>query len=127
MVTSTREYLRRLRERHQLKHKGDMTYPSKGEVIIIKSEERNQAQWKLGAVEDLITGRDGVIRGVKLRSGNSHLEHSIQHLYPLELSCDKSVQTPSETLNADAPVHRPRRDAAAATRFCIQDINKNEQ
>ena len=100
----TREYLRGLRERHRLKHKGDMTYPSKGEDVIIKSEERNRAHWKLGVVEDLITGRDGVIRGAKLKSGKSQLERPIQHLYPLELSCDTSVQTPLKTLSADAPV-----------------------
>lgn len=110
----TREYLRGLRERHRLKHKGDMTYPSKGEVVIIKSEEKNRAQGKLGIVEDVITGRDGGIRGAKLKSGKSHLERPIQHLYPLELNCDKSVQTPPVTLNADAPVYRPRRDAAVA-------------
>ena len=119
----TKEYLRGLRERHRLKHKGDVAYPSKGEVVIIKSEEKNRAQWKLGVVEDLITGRDGVIRGAKLKSGKSFLERPIQHLYPLELSCDKTVQTPPVTLNADAPVYRPRRDAAAAARFRIQDIN----
>ena len=123
----TKEYLRGLRERHRLKHKGDVTYPSKGEVVIIKSEEKNRVQWKLGVVEDLITGRDGVIRGAKLKSGKSHLERPIQHLYPLELSCDKSVQTAPVTLNADAPVYRPRRDAAAAARFRIQDIKDNEQ
>ena len=66
------------------------------------------------------------IRGAKLKSGKSHLERSIQHLYPLELSCDTSVQTPPKTLNADAPVYRPRRDAAAAARFRIQDMNENE-
>ena len=107
--------------------KGDVAYPSKGEVVIIKSEEKKRAQWKLGVVEDLITGRDGVIRGTKLKSGKSFLERPIQHPYPLELSCDKTIQTPPVTLNADAPVYRPRRDAAAAARFRIQDINDNEQ
>ena len=74
---------------------GRRNLPSKGEVVIIKSEEKNRAQWKLGVIEDLITGRDGVIRGAKLKS---LLERPIQHLYPLELSCDKSVQTPPVTL-----------------------------
>ena len=98
----------------------------KGEVLIIKSEEKNRAQWKVGVVEDLITGRDGVIRGAKLKSRKSHLERPIQYLYPLELNCDKSEQTPPETLNADAPIFRPGRDAVAAARLRIQDINENE-
>ena len=108
---------RRTARETPLKHKGDVTYPSNGKVGIVKSDE---------VVEDLITGRDGVICGAKLRSRKSHLERPIQHSYPLELSCDKSVQTPPETLIADAPVYRPRRDAAAAARFRIQDINDNE-
>ena len=123
----TREYLHGLRKRHWLKDKGDVTYRSKGEVVIIKSEEKNRAQWKLGVAENPITGDDRVIRGAKLKFGKSHLKRLIQHLYPLEFSCDKSVQTPPETLNADAPFYRPRRCAAAAARFGIQDINDNGQ
>ena len=64
---------------------------------------------------------------MKLKSGKSHLERPIQLLYPLEVSWDKSVQNPPETLNADAPVYKPRTVAAAAAKFRIQDINENEQ
>lgn len=52
----TKEYLRGLRERHRLKHKGDSTHPAEGDMVIIKSEEKNHAQWKLGVVIDLMTG-----------------------------------------------------------------------
>ena len=90
------------RERHRLKHKGDLTHQFKGDVVIIKSEEKNRAQWKLGIIDDLITGSDGLIRGVKLKSRKSRLERPIQHLYP-ELSCDGLVQTPPEVLDADTP------------------------
>ena len=64
---STREYLHGLRERHRLKHKGNSSYSSKGDVVIIRSDGKNLAQWKLGVVDDLTTGRDGVVRGAKLR------------------------------------------------------------
>lgn len=76
----TSEYLRALRERHQLKHKRG------GEVVIIKSEEKNRGQWKLGIIEELITGQDEVVRGAKLRAGKSILERPVKLLYPLELS-----------------------------------------
>jgi len=39
----TREYLRGLRERHHLKHKGNSSYPSKGDVVMIRSDEKNRA------------------------------------------------------------------------------------
>ena len=31
---------------------------AKGEVVIIKDEERDRNKWKIGIVEDLISGRD---------------------------------------------------------------------
>ena len=60
-VWPRKEYLRGLREKHYLKHKGDSTHPAEGDVVIIKSDEKNRAQWKLGVVIDVITGRDGVL------------------------------------------------------------------
>ena len=48
----TKEYLRGLHERHHLKRKGDSTHPAKGDVVIIKSDDKNHAQWKLGVVID---------------------------------------------------------------------------
>ena len=31
-----------------------------GEVVLVKSEERNRGKWKLGVVDTPIEGRDGV-------------------------------------------------------------------
>ena len=75
----------------------------------------------------LITGRDGVTRGARLRAGKSYLERPIQHLYPLELSCDKAAEAPTAQLNAEAPVFRPTRDAAVAARERIQSIADDEE
>ena len=77
--------------------------------MIVKSQERNRSSWPLGIVEQLIAGRDGVVRGAKLRVGRSHVER------PVQLSCDEdNNREPAVTLNPDAAVFRPRRDAAAA-------------
>ena len=51
-----------------------------------------------------------------MRAGRSHLERPIQHLYPLELSCDPT-----------APVFRPRRDAAVAASLRIQEVAEEEE
>ena len=45
----------------------------------------------MGVVEELFTGRDGIVRAAKLRAakvraGRGFMERPIQHLYPLELS-----------------------------------------
>ena len=51
----TKEYLRGLWKRHRPKHKGCSTHPA-GDMVIIKSDERNRAQWMLGVVIELIIG-----------------------------------------------------------------------
>ena len=118
----TKEYLRGFRERHRLKHKFDSNHPAKGDVVIIKSDENNRAQWKLGVVEDLITGQDAVVRGAKLRTPKSVMERPVQFLYPLELTCDMAVEAAPPALNPTAPAFRPRRNAAVAARARIQEL-----
>ena len=44
-----------------MKHKGQTTPLAKGEVVIIKEEERNRNKWTIGFVEDLISGRNGIV------------------------------------------------------------------
>ena len=57
----TKEYLRALRERHNLKHDTKPFSLAVGDVVIIYSEERNRGKWPLGIVQELYPGRDGVI------------------------------------------------------------------
>ena len=116
----TSEYLRALRERHRLKHSDDRGSSLKvGDVVIVKSAARNRNCWPLGIIETLIVGRDQVVRGAKLRVGETVSERAVQHLYPLELSCDKTVPAP---LDPSAPIFRPRRDDAAAANLRLQDV-----
>ena len=93
--------------------------------LAMSSLSKNRNHWKLGVVEELIQGRDGITRGAKVKTSNGILERATQHLSPLELSCDRSL--PVE-LNPTAPefMPRPRRDAAAAARLRIQN-NLNEE
>ena len=124
----TTEYLRGLRERHRLKQKAESQRHqlTRGDVVIIKDEERNRNKWKLGIVEDLITGRDGIVRAAKLRAGKTILERAVQQLYPLELSCDRETVVTQVQLNPNAPTFRPRRDAAVAARYRIQEVQSAE-
>lgn len=94
------------------------------DVVIVKSEERNRGKWRLGVVEHLITGRDGVTRGAKLRTGKS----VIQFLYPLELSCDRTIPEPQQNLlDPEATEFRPKRKAAIAAKRQIREIAELEQ
>ena len=123
----TKEYLRALRERHNLKHVAEPFSLAVGDVAIIASEERNRGKWPLGIVKELYKGRDGVIRAVKLKTANGHLERAVNHLYPLELSCDVRPSTNSDQLNPKAPAFRPTRDAAVAARLRVQELASDEE
>ena len=124
----TREYVRGLREQHRITRPKSIQYPKVGEVVIVKEDQKPRNTWKLAIVKQLITGKDGVIRGAKLKTagGNNYLERAIQHLYPLELQCDKDSTT---QLRADGQEFAPRarRNAAAAAMLRIKDIAQDEQ
>ena len=79
-------------------------------------------------MEDLIAGHDGVLCVAKLRVGKYHLDRVVQHLYPLELSCDVS-KPKNNTPNLDRTVQafKPKRDAAAAAMIRFQEIAKEKE
>ena len=52
------------RERHNIIYGTKEMAVKAGDVVLVKSEERNGGKWKLGVLEMPIEGRDGVIRAV---------------------------------------------------------------
>jgi hypothetical protein len=107
-----------LRERHRQCSGTQTSHPKIGDAVIVQDEERNRKKWKLGIVENVIKGRDGVIRGAKVRTAKGNLERAIQQLYPLELSCEEEKWTPNPCAPSFAPL--PKRDAAAAATLRMQ-------
>ena len=125
----TKEYLRSLRERYVRKKGRGRGVPAVGEVVIIQSDQKNRGVWTLGIVIDLITGKDRVIRGAKVRTGKSIMERPVQLLYPVELSSDDAQeQSKTVMLNPEAPEFRkrPKRDAAIAASVRIGEVAGQE-
>ena len=52
----TDDYLRGLREQHCLKHSESQSDIAVGDVMLVKDDERNRGKWKMGIVDELITG-----------------------------------------------------------------------
>ena len=108
------EYLKSLRERHNVNHKSNQINVKLGDVVVFQDAERNRGKWNMGRVVKLFQGRDGVVRAVRLRAGKSHLERAVQHMFPLQLSCDQEQQVREDpSLNPRAREFRPVRKAAA--------------
>ncbi|XP_028409519.1 uncharacterized protein LOC114532142 [Dendronephthya gigantea] len=121
----TKEYVRSLRERHKQQVSGQKSYPKIGEVVMIKDEDKRRNVWKLGVVCGVIEGKDNVVRGVRVRTPNGDLERAVQHIYPLELSCDRKKWSP----NPEAPIFTPRptRDAAVAAKMRLKQDAEVEE
>ena len=87
------EYLRGLREYHRnsLSRKVGENFISVGDAVIIHEENLPRSRWKMGKVLSLIAGKDGFVRGAKLKvisnKGISNvIERPLQKLFPLEVS-----------------------------------------
>ena len=108
-----KEYLAALRERHNLTHKVSKFQPQVGDVAIVSDGDGD-----VTIVSETYPGKDGIIRPVELKTVHGRLERPVQHLYPLEITCDKNIvaapprQAPSVQLDPNVPAFRPRRDAA---------------
>ena len=58
-----------------------------GDVVLIKMLNKTRPYWLLGRVLELIVGHDSKVCSVKLKRGDGVIvHHSINHLYPMELS-----------------------------------------
>ena len=117
----SREYVRGLREQHRRCAGNQTSHPKIGDAVIIQDEEKNRNHWKLGIVEELIKGRDEVVRGAKVRTATGNLERAIQQLYPVELSCEASKLKWTPNPNVPPFLPRPKRDSAAAATLRIKE------
>ena len=80
-----------------------------------------------GVVVKLIKGRDGVVRAVRLRAGNSFIERAVQQLCPMELSCDIPHKTEEVAeLNPRAREFNPRKAAVVARKVTKEIANQEE-
>ena len=119
-----REYLTALREFH--KTTGSNSQRIKiGEVVLIH-DDGPRIRWRLGVVNGLITGNDGLVRAANVRTSTHVTNRSITRLYPLEVSAptelgtalpesqtDTTVDDDSERIPQDVESVKPPKRAAA--------------
>ena len=122
----TNEYVRALRERHNLTHRGKENTVSEGDVVLIHGDDKNRGKWSIGIVESLIKGGDGVIRAARVRTRKTVVERAVQLLYPLELACEKERASETRELNPQAEEYRPKRKAAQLAAETVREIIQDE-
>ena len=133
-----REHLLNLRESSQVNSKRQKTEAlTVGDIVIIKNDKTNRSFWRLGRIEQLITGGDGMTRAAMVKVCNedgksSKLRRSIEHLVPLEVNANVRDITASENGNSslvresDKTSGRPRRVAAIASEDLRRELLDNK-
>ena len=88
-----REYLADLREFHKGKRENSKRVVEKGDVVIVQEDNVKRGYWKMAVVEELVAGRDGVVRGAKVRLARDgktvFLSRPVQKLFPTEVKHDE--------------------------------------
>ena len=126
-----REYIASLREHHRWNAKKPQKSLKKGAIVLIQQEGMSRSRWKLGRVDRLIEGKDGVVRGAVLKVVTNDrvytVERPLQKLCLLELYAEEEEE---ETVERTLPdrnelLRRSARDAAAAAKVRIADIDED--
>ena len=127
----TTEYVRALREKHDVT-KVKPYHPEIGEVVLVVGDKKNRHEWKHGLVDELLRGKDEVVRGVRMIVNNKIWERPIQLICPLEIKStlsaeelNRRIQLASKKEEAVEVVERPGRAAkdrgSARTKRMLED------
>ena len=100
-----KEYVHALEERQRRSAGVTTKIPDTGAVVLMRGEAKDKPLWKLGRAVGAVTGKDGAVRGLKLRQGNDYVVKR-----PLQLVCDLEIggENPDFKLNPEAELFTPR-------------------
>ena len=126
--TWSKDYLTSLRENSMnLGRKG--VGPKIGDVVVIHEDNKKRTLWKLGRVVDLIKGKDGVVRGARVKTDSTYsggvIERPLQKLFPLEMGRGEvddegSNDTVAEAVISADAIHDPPESSSSCPRYPLR-------
>ena len=85
------DYIKALMERRQPRHEKNPAALDNGRVILYKDYLKDNQKWKFGKIIKQIKGKDSVVRGYKIKTGNGYIiERPIQLVADLEIGKETS-------------------------------------
>ncbi|CAL1297242.1 unnamed protein product [Larinioides sclopetarius] len=88
------EYLGQLIQRQKQNPQSKSSNISEGDIVLIGDDVKKRLLWPLARVIELILGKDGLVRTVKLKTESCTLIRPIQRVFPLELSVNDLSNLP---------------------------------
>ena len=94
------EYLTSLREYHRTSGTNKRQHIKPGDVVLIH-DDAPRITWRLAVIEELIRGKDGLVRAANIRTAQGRTNRPITKLIPLEVSqpSDVTKSTADDTKN----------------------------
>ncbi|GFW63682.1 DUF5641 domain-containing protein [Trichonephila clavipes] len=89
-----REYLSELIQKSNEKSSRE---PKVGEIVLIGDDNKKRLFWPMVKIIELISGRDGKIRTVKLKTQHGTVLRQVQRVYPLEIRANENCVTEEVT------------------------------
>lgn len=131
-----KEYLHALDEKQKQEMKRDGSKLKEGRVVLIKDTLKRETQWRIGRIGGKVIGKDGVVRGYKVRTPNGYLlERPVQLIADLEVGGESgSITTENKVtkLNPGATEFKPQRPSrrskeTAKDRLVGLGLNEQEE
>ena len=91
------EYLKALQGRHKKSEESRQMLPGIGNIVLVADDNNLKSKLNLGRIVDIIKGKDGVIRGYKIRSNKRYTIAK-----PLQLIRDLEMKTVSNEIDRDS-------------------------
>ena len=121
------EYLHALQERHSIKQGGQRALPTVGEIVLLKDDVKDKAQWRIARVLKQLKGPDKQIRGFQLKLGNGYIvQRPIQLVCPLELKAEEEQVNDIQPVPTALADERPKRKAKEDAKAKISALSKEE-
>ena len=81
--------------------------PAFGSSVLSVEDTKNRGTWKTGKIQQEVHGKDGVLRGCKIKTRNGYIiERPVQIVCNLEFE-NKDNKVVKHTLNPDAEEYVP--------------------
>ena len=79
------EYLYALKEREKTCTQKQKKMPAVGSLVLLVEDTKNRETWKNGIIQQKVNGKDGVLRGYKIKTRNGYIiERPVQMVCNLE-------------------------------------------
>ena len=118
------EYLTSLREYHRTSGTNNGQHIKIGDVVLIH-DDAPRITWRLAVIEELIRGKDGLVRAASIRTAQGRTNRPITKLIPLEVSQPSDVTKSTAENCISGHAQTTNSDSISATLSSNNDCKMN--